>query len=125
LYVFIIFVNWDLISQNAKIYHGASWEGWCLGQIVTALPLWQPSFYRSSSGEEIDLIMDKGRRRLAFEFKASLSPHLTRGFPGTLEALQPERTWVVCPMTDPGYALRPRVKVVGIRDCLKELEGYV
>src|SRR5512140_1261618 len=59
---------------------GASWEGWCLEQIVTALPLWQPTFYRSSSGEEIDLILDKGRRRLAFEFKASLSPHLSRGF---------------------------------------------
>jgi hypothetical protein len=39
--------------------------------------------------------------RLAFEFKASLSPHLTRGFPGTLETLQPEKTWVVCPMIDP------------------------
>jgi len=45
---------------------------------------------RASSGEEIDLILEKGCRRLAFEFKASLSPHLTRGFTGTLEALQPE-----------------------------------
>ncbi|MBA4393561.1 MAG: ATPase [Desulfobacca sp.] len=104
---------------------GASWEGWCIEQIVAALPLWQPSFYRSSSGEEIDLIMDKGRKRLAFEFKASLSPHLTRGFPGTLEALQPERTWVVCPMTDSGYTLRPGVQVAGIRECLKNLGGYV
>ncbi len=98
---------------------GASWEGWCLEQIVTALPLRQPGFFRSSSGEEIDLILDKGRRRLAFEFKASLSPHLTRGFPGTLKALQPEKTWVVCPMIDPGYHLRPGVRVVGIEECLK------
>jgi uncharacterized protein len=104
---------------------GASWEGWCLEQIVTALPLWQPAFYRSSSGEEIDLILDKGRRRLAFEFKASLSPHLTRGFPGTLEALQPEKTWVVCPMTDPGYNLRPGFRVAGIEECLKDLESYI
>jgi uncharacterized protein len=103
---------------------GASWEGWCLEQIVTTLPLWKPSFYRSSSGEEIDLVMDKGRRRLAFEFKASLSPHLTRGFPGTLEVLQPERTWVVCPMTDPGYTLRSGIQVTGIRECLKKIESY-
>lgn len=103
---------------------GASWEGWGLEQIITAMPLWQPSFYRSSSGEEIDLIMDKGRRRLAFEFKASLSPHLSRGFSGTLEGLQPEKTWVVCPMTEPGYPLRPKVRVVGINECLKNLQEY-
>jgi predicted AAA+ superfamily ATPase len=103
---------------------GASWEGWGLEQIITAMPLWQPSFYRSSSGEEIDLIMDKGRRRVAFEFKASLSPHLSRGFSGTLEGLQPEKTWVVCPMTEPGYPLRPKVRVVGINECLKNLQQY-
>jgi hypothetical protein len=104
---------------------GVSWEGWCLEQIISALPHWQPSFFRSSSGEEIDLIMDKRKRRLAFEFKASLSPHLTRGFPGTLEALKPEKTWVVCPMETKGYAIRPGVQIIGIRECLKNLEGYV
>jgi uncharacterized protein len=117
------------IETPANLYghpvFGASWEGWCLEQIVTTLPLWKPSFYRSSSGEEIDLVMDKGRHRLAFEFKASLSPHLTRGFPGTLEVLQPERTWVVCPMTDPGYTLRSGIQVTGIRECLKKIESYI
>jgi hypothetical protein len=59
-------------------------------------------------------------REIVFRF----SPHLSRGFPGTLEALQPEKTWVVCPMTGPGYNLRPGVRIVGIEECLKELEGY-
>jgi uncharacterized protein len=104
---------------------GASWEGWGIEQIISALQLWQPGFYRSSSGEEIDLIMEKGRRRLAFEFKASLSPHLSKGFTGTLEMLKPDQTWVVCPMTEPGYLLRPKVRVVGINECLKDLEEYV
>jgi uncharacterized protein len=103
---------------------GASWEGWCLEQIITALPLWQPGFYRSSSGEEIDLILEKGSRRLAFEIKASLSPHLSRGFPGTLEALQPEKAWIVCPLTEPGYPLRIGAKVTGIAECLRDLAVY-
>ena len=72
-----------------------------------------------------DLILDKCRRRLAFEFKASLSPHLSRGFPGTLESLQPEKTWVVCPMTETGYKLRPGVRIAGIEECLKDLESYI
>lgn len=103
---------------------GASWEGWCLEQIITALPLWQPSFYRSSSGEEIDLILEKGRRRLAFEIKASLSPHFSRGFPGTLEVLLTEKTWIVCPLTEPGYPLRNGAQVTGIVECLKDLQAY-
>lgn len=102
---------------------GASWEGWCIEQIIAALPLWQPSFYRTSSGEEIDLIMEKGRRRLTFEIKASLSPRLSRGFPGALDLLQPEKAWVVCLMTETGYPTRNGARIVGIEECLKEIEA--
>ena len=103
---------------------GASWEGWCIEQIIAGLPLWQPSFYRTSSGEEIDLVLSKGSKRLAFEIKASLTPHLSRGFPDTMEALQPERTWVVCPMTDAGYPLRNNARIAGISECLNELGAF-
>ncbi len=98
---------------------GAAWEGWCIEQIITALPNWQPSFYRTSSGEEIDLILTKGRKCLAFEIKASLSPHLSKGFPETIEALKPDQIFVVCLMTDPGYPIRNGAKIVGIRECLE------
>ena len=69
---------------------GASWEGWCIEQIIGSLPLWQPFFYRTSSGEEIDLVLVRGKRRLAFEIKASLTPHLSKGFADTVKALKPE-----------------------------------
>ncbi len=101
---------------------GASWEGWCIEQIIATLSLWRPSFYRSSSGEEIDLILERGEKRLIFEFKASLSPHFSRGFPGVLESLQPAGVWVVCPMTDPGYTVTKGIRIVGIDECLKEIE---
>jgi hypothetical protein len=72
---------------------GASWEGWCIEQVITRLPLWQPFFYRTSSGEEIDLVLTKGRKRLAFEIKASLTPHLSKGFSDTITALKQGCTW--------------------------------
>lgn len=100
---------------------GSSWEGWCIEQIITALPLWQPFFYRTSSGEEIDLVLVRGKKRLAFEIKASLTPHLSKGFADTIEALKPERIRVVCPMTDAGYPIQSRARVTGINECLKEL----
>ena len=104
---------------------GSSWEGWCIEQLIARLPRWQPFFYRTSSGEEIDLVLTKGREKLAFEIKASLTPHLSRGFSDTMEALQPERTWVVCPMTDPGYPIQSGARVAGISECLKELVAFL
>lgn len=103
---------------------GASWEGWCIEQLIAGLPAWQPSYYRTSSGEEIDLVLTKGRKRLAFEIKASLTPHLSRGFADTIAALKPERTWVVCPLTDSGYPIASGARVTGISECLKDMEEY-
>ncbi len=104
---------------------GASWEGWCIEQLINKLPLWQPFFYRTSSGEEIDLVLTKGRKKLAFEIKASLTPHLSRGFADTIAALKPERTWVVCPMTDNGYPIQSGARVVGISECFKEMDAFI
>ena len=101
---------------------GASWEGWCIEQIVAMLPGWRAAFYRTSSGEELDLVMERGRRRLAFEIKASLSPRLSKGFPGTIGALCPEEALVVCPLEGAGYPIKHGARVVGIRECSTRLK---
>lgn len=59
----------ELESQNDLLGHpavGASWEGWCLEMVLGQLPHWRASFYRDSNGQEIDLVLERGRRRLAF-----------------------------------------------------------
>ena len=99
---------------------GASWEGWCIEQILAVMPDWRASFYRTSSGEEIDLIIERGRKRLAFEFKASMSPKLSRGFPGTLKVLQPDHVWIVAPVSAP-YPRGPGVTVANIKSVLQDL----
>ena len=68
--------------------------------------------------------MTKGRKRLTFEIKASLTPHLSKGFSDTMATLKPERAWVVCPMTGRGYPIQSGARVVGISECLKEMEGF-
>lgn len=100
---------------------GASWEGWCLEQIIVAMPQWRPSFYRTSSGEEIDLILERGRTRLAIECKASMSPRVSRGFAATMDVLQADRAWVVAPVPE-SYRLSPGVGVSTIEDVLNELK---
>jgi predicted AAA+ superfamily ATPase len=77
---------------------GASWEGFALEQILDQYPGWTASHYRTSTGVELDLILEKGRRRIAFEFKASSSPDVTRGFHQAIADLQPEHTYIVAPV---------------------------
>ncbi len=99
---------------------GASWEGWCAEQIIPALPGWRASFCRTSNGEEIDLIMDRGKNRLAFEFKSSSAPELSRGCWNLLGDLKPEHTWVVCPVAE-GWPMREDVTVSSMSEVLKQL----
>lgn len=77
---------------------GASWEGFALEQILDQYPDWTASHYRTSTGVELDLILEKGRRRIAFEFKASSAPDVTRGFHQAIADLQPEHTYIVAPV---------------------------
>lgn len=77
---------------------GASWEGFALEQVLQAYPGWKASHYRTATGVELDLVLEKGTRRLAFEFKASSAPSVTRGFHQAIADIRPERTFVVAPV---------------------------
>jgi predicted AAA+ superfamily ATPase len=83
---------------------GASWEGFALEQVIQAYPGWKASHYRTATGVELDLVLEKGSRRLAFEFKASSAPAVTRGFHQAIEDLRPQRTCIVAPV-DSSYPI--------------------
>jgi len=59
---------------------GASWETVAMEAIIASFPGWEPFFYRTVTGVEIDLILVRGSRKMAFEFKASTAPKVTKGF---------------------------------------------
>ena len=53
---------------------GASWEGLVIENLLGELPDWSGFFYRTAAGAEIDLLLEKGRRRVAIECKVSAAP---------------------------------------------------
>ena len=113
----------EIETMNDLLGHpviGASWEGWCIEQICAALPGWRASFVRTSNGEEIDLLMERGRQRLAFEFKASTAPQLTRGCATMLRDIAPAHAWVVCPVAK-GWDMRDGVTVASIEEVLADI----
>lgn len=69
---------------------GGSWEGFCIENLIAAAPRGsEASFYRSSAGAEIDLILKLPNGLLwAIEIKRTTSPKVTRGFYSASEELE-------------------------------------
>jgi len=100
-------------TQNDLLGHpvyGASWEGYVIESLIGMLPNWQPSFYRTASGVELDLVIEKAGRRLAVECKASTSPQIGRGFRTAMADLGIEAGWVIAPVED-AYPISPGIMV--------------
>lgn len=90
---------------------GSSWEGMVIENIVSLLPDWQAYFYRTARGAEIDLVLQSGRRRIAFECKASSAPKPERGFWTAMKDLDIERAWIVAPVKE-AYPIADNVRVI-------------
>ena len=71
---------------------GGSWEGFCTENLIAAAPRGtEASFYRSSAGAEIDLVLKHRDGALwAIEIKRTASPKVTRGFRIAAEELGAE-----------------------------------
>jgi predicted AAA+ superfamily ATPase len=91
-----------LADKEAVLGHpvaGGSWEGLVIENLIAvAGDRAEASFYRTSGGAEIDLVLTwADGREWAIEVKRSLAPKLERGLRSALEDLRPQRTFIVYP----------------------------
>ena len=101
---------------------GASWEGFVIEALISAAPEGTvPSFYRTSAGAEIDLLLSQpGGRSWAVEVKRSLSPKPERGFHIACADLDPERKFVVYPGAET-FPIGHGVDAIGLEALCAEL----
>jgi predicted AAA+ superfamily ATPase len=110
--------NDDLLSHPVL---GASFEGFAMENILAFAKGYQPSFYRTSAGAEIDLVLRKGRRTLAFELKSSSVPRVSKGFWNALEDVSPDEAYVVAPVED-SYPMKGDVMVSPLQEIVARLQ---
>lgn len=110
----------DLLSHPVV---GASWEGFCIENLLACAPRGvQAFFYRSSGGAEVDLLLLwPNGERWAIEIKRSTAPKLERGFHSACEDLQPARKLVVYPGQE-SYRLKEDVLVMPLHVLCEELQ---
>lgn len=114
-----------LASFNALAGHpivGASWEGFVIENLLAAAPeRTKTSFYRTSAGAEIDLVLELPQgQRWAIEIKRGLTPKTEKGFHHAREDIEPDRTFIVYSGKE-RYPKAEGIEVVGLRELMTDL----
>ena len=132
-----------LPDLNALLGHpvaGGSWEGYVLEQLLGYLkPEHTASFYRTSNGAELDVVIEAGGRVVvALEIKLSNAPTLSRGTHSALADLGNPPLLVVTPGVDAlpdgklpdgelpgdeGYPLAETIRVCSLRSLPRHLRA--
>ncbi len=92
----------SLNQLHGTIFHGMSWEGYVIEQIILAAGnKWQPDFFRTHAGAEADLVLSQpGGKIVMIEIKYSTDPTPSRGFYESAEALHPHAQYIIIPEGD-------------------------
>ncbi|MFC2176639.1 ATP-binding protein [Bacteroidota bacterium] len=102
---------------------GSSWEGFVIENILAAAPEHaKASFYRTSNGAEMDLVLELGGSEgtWAIEVKRGLSPRPEKGFYNAMEDIKPNKTFIVY-SGDEQYPLNADVEVTSLLEMMKKL----
>jgi uncharacterized protein len=104
---------------------GASWEGFCIEQIITSLPEHAKSFhYRTHAGAELDLIIElPGKDIIAVEIKRSLSPKVTPAMMESFETTEAKRGFIVTPKGE-GFPMNKYFTALPISEFISLIEKF-
>jgi predicted AAA+ superfamily ATPase len=103
--------------------YGAFWEGYALENIIQHLGIRKPAFgfYRTHTGEEIDLVCRHNGKTLGFEFKTGSQPKLAEHTRSTLDEIGIDDFYVVVPERETYPILSGRGKVISLNNLLQEI----
>ena len=114
-----------LDDENAVLGHpiaGMSWEGHVIENLLRAAPeRTQASFYRTSAGAEIDLVLElPGDHLWAIERKRGVAPKLEKGSRIAIEDLKPQKSFLVYSGKE-RYPKGEGLEAISLRDIAAEL----
>lgn len=107
------------LESHPKI--GSSWEGFALEQVIRLYRAGAEEcfFWGTHTNAELDLLITRGNKNIAFEFKYSSTPRITRSMHSALRELELDRITIVCP-GNTTYPLAENVRVTNLEQLAQE-----
>jgi len=118
----------DITGQEDLMSHpvlGNSWEGFVVENLIdeNSVHHYRPYFYRTQSGAEIDLVLERGGKpEIAIEIKRASAPKAGKGFHIACDDLKIKHRYVVYPGDEP-YRLPGDIWVTPLKDLMRVLEN--
>ncbi|NBX53644.1 MAG: ATP-binding protein [Betaproteobacteria bacterium] len=98
---------------------GSSWEGFVLEQLINAAPQAEASFYRTSNGAEVDLVLTfRSQQTWVIEIKRSSAPSVSKGFYLAATDLGAVRKLLVAPVEQP-YPIKDGIQVADVMTAIR------
>lgn len=95
---------------------GASFEGYAIEQVLATVGVdADATFYRTAAGLEVDMVLTRGRRRVAIEIKHSSSPRLEHSFIEAMHDVGATQGYVVAPVRE-AFDLGPGVRALPVHE---------
>lgn len=103
---------------------GESWEGFVIENILSVAPVGtKPSFYRTSGGAEIDLVLEFPNNEVwAIEIKSGLVAKPSKGFYSAIEDVKATHSFVVY-TAEEQYPIAENIQAISLGEIMKVLEG--
>jgi len=114
----------EIPDRHALLGHprlGASWEGFALEQVVSAMGHPRVYFWSTHGGAELDLFFFQGGERLGMEFKFSEAPAVTKSMRVAMQDLDLSHLWIVHPGRK-AYLADERITVIPLADAVRLVE---
>lgn len=99
---------------------GESFESHVISSIVDNLPRYKASFFRSSGGSEVDLVLERAQEKICIEIKSSTTPRLTQGFFESIKVIKLTASYVVANVRE-AYPIKEGIYTLSLNELLKKL----
>lgn len=115
-----------IVDFNALAGHpiiGESWEGFVIENILSVAPVGtKPSFYRTSAGAEIDLVLEiPNNGTWAIEIKSGLAPKPSKGYYNAIKDIHATHCFVVYAGQEQ-YPIAENIEAISIIGIMKLIE---
>jgi len=114
-------------SYNSLLGHpvyGGLWEGFVIENLMHEFPDYSYTFFRSSHGAEIDLVMQTPRGPIAIECKASSAPKAKKGFYIACEDIGAQLQLIVAPV-ESSYPIPHGVEVHNLLSARDRIHSFL